>query len=214
MRQRHARFGTLDLVQVGVFLSRLDVVESSIDTTLPVSKSTVFKQDLESIRLVPLDLAMLDGNSTGIVIRFYHFVGSGTVFVLRRLGSNPNVQVMVQLILAGVCPRVEDNIRVTRVKLSIVFFGPFDDLEFLNSPYFDAWGDSNRLPVVFSFGGGLFDFLVQVGADKSQVRLFPRNAFFWHDCLFVCLLKKCGGDDLATKMNQSRCYANSSFRIL
>jgi hypothetical protein len=162
------------------------MVKTSIDTTFPVSKSTAFKQDLEFIRLMSLDLTMLDGNSTRVVISFYHFVGSGAVFVLRRLGSNPNVQVMVQLVLAGVRPRVEDNVRVTCVKLSVVFFGPFDNLEFLNPPYFDTRGNSDSLPVVFSFGGGLLDFLVQVRADKSQVGLFPRNAFFRH--IFVCLL--------------------------
>ena len=111
---------------------------------------------------------------------------SSPVFILRTIAPNPNMNVVIQGILSFLLIRFHDNIRITRVKGSILFFWPRYDLELFNAPYLEARPFSDSLPGGFPTGGGLLDFVIQITPNQGQVGIFPRNTFRFHHLFSYC----------------------------
>jgi len=112
-----------------------------------------------------LHFTVLHGCITEQIIQFNSFIGSNAIFILRRLGTDPEIYVIEECFRVFIFDSLEDDIRVSVVECAIAFLGPGVDSEFgivvfitgiFNSPYLDSFGFACACPVCFCFGGCLF----------------------------------------------------------
>lgn len=105
------------LEKVGLFLGGLDPVKTRIDAPLQIFQVSEAVQKL--VGLPSLDLPVLNGGPTQVVVGLYHLVGGGPVFVLGGFRSDPDVNVVLQV--GRVAPRgFQDNVRIALEELACV----------------------------------------------------------------------------------------------
>jgi len=157
----------LEVHKTGNILLGLDVLESRVNTSLhDVDGGEVAE---EEVGLVTLDLTMLDGSVIKKSVELDGLVGSGTGLILAGVGSEPEVEIPLDLVLALLFVGVEDNVRVTRVERAELVLGPADNLELLNAPDLKANFLTGTLPGILGLGGFLFGGTIFVTAKTLNV---------------------------------------------
>ena len=156
-------FLALDAKQNRMFHIGLDVIKSRFNASIQILQTIKIVQKI--VRFVTLHLSVLHGNTTQIVIRLDHLVGSRSVFILGRFTSNPHVNVVVQSIRIAFFVGIQNQIRVALVKFSVTLFGPGFDVELFNPPDPGFRALAHAVPGGFEFGSGRLDLVVQVGTD-------------------------------------------------
>lgn len=76
----------------------VDVLESSGNTSLQIANA--LEERLELLRLVLLNLAVLNRLASERLVELNSLVGSAAILVLRRLLANPEEDVALQSVLA------------------------------------------------------------------------------------------------------------------
>ena len=132
------------------------------------------------LTLVSLNLTMLHGHTTQVIIAFNHFVRSRSVLVLGRFRSNPNVYVKVHGGRQATPKGMQHNVRISGMKRSVLFLWPGHNLELFDPPHVGHVGSVivNGVPGGFQIRRGLTNLAGQVTIDQGQVGRLPRCFLF------------------------------------
>lgn len=136
------RFGvrSFDTEKERRFDSRFHFVESTVHSSIEVLESSSRGKAFdEFVRLFPFHLSMLHRSPSEKFVQFYHFVRCCTILVLRRLGSDPNVDIVPKSLTTLALVRLQHNIRVAPKELAVLVFGPSLYLKIFNPPYENAF---------------------------------------------------------------------------
>ena len=118
---------------------------------------------------------MLNGRSAQGVVGLDHLVGGRSILVLTGLGSNPDVQIKQQGIRPILRVSIQDDIRVSLMKVTLLSF-PRHDTKLFDPPDGKTGALADAFPLGLALGGRRLDLVIQLGSDQGEVGFFPGNA--------------------------------------
>lgn len=140
----------------------LDVLEAAVDSSLEELDGLEVRA--EELRLVTLNLTVLDWVSVEVVVELDSLVGGGSVLVLGGLAADPEVDVEAKLLgVGGLLVGPQKNVGVSGVELSVLLLGPGNDLELLDPPDLDTDGLTSALPGILSLSSGVLNLTGREG---------------------------------------------------
>ncbi|VEU34306.1 unnamed protein product [Pseudo-nitzschia multistriata] len=165
-------------------LCGLDLDKAGRDAPLQVLEAV--KAGHKIVGLQALHLPVLDGGPAQDLVGLDHFVGRGSVLVLGRFGSDPDVQVVLQV--GRVARGPEDDVGIALEELAVLVLRPGLDAELFDPPDGQSGLGSDALPGVLPLGGGLLDLVVEVGTDCETAQHNGRTQGF----VLCCVLARRG----------------------
>ena len=153
----------------------LDLLEAGGDAALEVLDGAALEVLEELGALVVLDLAVLHRVALQVVVELDRLVRRRAVLVLRRLGADPEVRVVRQLVRVRrvLDVGVEHDVAVADVEAAVLRLGPRHDAELLDPPHLQAHLLAAAGPLRLAVRRRLLTFSIDVAANEVDVGVLP-----------------------------------------
>jgi len=169
---------SFDVEETRNVLLRFNVLESSFNAT---SEDFEFLEELEEIvAFAALNLTVLDRQAVQVIVEFYGLVCSGTSLVESGVLTEPKVNIVQKLVLFLV--RVEHDVAVAGIELTVSVIGPCDYLEFFYTPYFGTDFFASFLPGRFALSSVLLNLLLERRTEEGHVGIGNIDLGFFEHC--------------------------------